>query len=170
VAHALVRLLAPILTFTCEEVWPHLGETGSIHTAHFPEPFDLTNGLHEHNRKQAKNWDRLMELRPDVLKSLESARQDKVIGAPLEARVRIAASGDTLLLLKCYAQELPGLFIVSQVVLEQGDTETLQVTVERAAGTKCERCWKYTEDIGSDPELPTVCAACAAAIRENPNA
>jgi isoleucyl-tRNA synthetase len=165
-AHALVRLLAPILTFTCEEVWPHLGETGTVHTAIFPEPSDLTTGLHEHHRKQATNWDRLMELRPEVLKSLEAARAEKLIGAPLEARVRIATKGDTLLLLKCYVKELPGLFIVSQVVLEEGDAEALKVTVERAAGTKCERCWKYTEDVGSSPDLPTVCAACAEAVHE----
>jgi len=168
-AHALVRLLAPILTFTCEEVWPHLGETGSVHTAHFPEPSDLTNGLHEHQRKLAENWDRLIELRPEVLKSLETARQEKFIGAPLEARVRIATSGETLQLLERYSKELPGLFIVSQVVLEKGDSEPLKIVIERAAGTKCERCWKYTEDVGSDPQLPTVCAACSAAIRENLN-
>ena len=168
-AHALVRLLAPILTFTCEEVWPHLGETGSVHTAVFPEPSDLTTGLHDHHRKQAENWDRLMALRPEVLKSLETARQEKIIGAPLEARVRIAASGETLALLNCYAKELPGLFIVSQVVLEPDESQTLNVTVERAAGTKCERCWKYTEDVGADPRFPTICAACASAIRENLN-
>ena len=104
-----------------------------------------------------------------MLKSLEAARAEKLIGAPLEARVRIATGGDTLRLLRQYEKELAGLFIVSQVVLEEGGSEDLKVTVERAAGTKCERCWKYTEDIGSDPQLPTVCAACSAAIRENLN-
>jgi isoleucyl-tRNA synthetase len=71
--------------------------------------------------------------------------------------------------LQSYAQELPGLFIVSQVVLEPGVGNTLTVAVERAAGVKCERCWKYTEDVGSDAELPTVCAACSSAVRENLN-
>jgi isoleucyl-tRNA synthetase len=163
-AHALVRLLAPILTFTCEEVWPHLGEPGSVHTAHFPEPADLTNGLHEHHRKQAGNWDRLMEVRDEVLKSLEAARQEKVIGAPLEARIRLAVTP----LLREYAKELPGLFIVSQVELV--DATEPQITVERATGVKCERCWKYTHDVGANPQLPTICAACSAAIRENLNA
>ena len=162
-AHTLVRLLAPILTFTCEEVWPHLGETGSVHTALFPEPSELTHGLHEHHRKQAENWDRLMEFRPEVLNALEAARQAKFIGAPLEARVRIAAGGDLLPLLQRYSSELPGLFIVSEVVLEPGEG----ITVERAPGTKCERCWKYTQDVGSDSELRGVCAACASAIRQN---
>ncbi len=104
-----------------------------------------------------------MELRPEVLNALEAARQAKLIGAPLEASVRIGAAADLLPLLQTYLPELPGLFIVSQVVLEPGS----QITVERAPGTKCERCWKYTRDTGSDSELPTVCAACAAAIREN---
>jgi isoleucyl-tRNA synthetase len=163
-AHALVRLLAPILTFTCEEVWPHLGEPGSVHTAHFPEPADLTNGLHEHHRKQAGNWDHLMEVRDEVLKSLEAARQEKVIGAPLEARIRIGVTP----LLREYVKELPGLFIVSQVELV--NSAEPKIAVERATGVKCERCWKYTHDVGADPQLPTVCAACSAAIRENLNA
>jgi isoleucyl-tRNA synthetase len=161
-AHALVRLLAPILTFTCEEVWPHLGETGSVHTALFPEPAQLTTGLHEQHRKQAANWDTLMALRVDVLNALEIARQSKLIGAPLEARVRLASTP----LLESYAKELPGLFIVSQVELAPGETP---ITVERAAGTKCERCWKYTKDVGADAQLPTVCAACSSEIRENLN-
>ena len=165
-AHALVRLLAPILSFTCEEVWPHLGQAGTVHTALFPEPSELTAGLHEHDRKQAENWDRLMEVRVEVLKALEIKRNEKFIGSSLEARVRITVEGETLMLLQSYAAELPGLFIVSQVVLEQAPLP-LQVTVERAAGVKCERCWKYTEDVGSDPELPAVCAACSSAIREN---
>jgi isoleucyl-tRNA synthetase len=169
IAHALVRLLAPILSFTCEEVWPHLGGSGSIHVAYFPEPSDLTEGLHETQRKRAENWDRLMEVRQEVLKSLETARQEKFIGAPLEARVRISANADEISFLNRYASELPGLFIVSQVVLEPREEEPLQVKVERAVGTKCERCWKYTEDVGSTPEIPGVCAACAAAIKENLN-
>jgi isoleucyl-tRNA synthetase len=169
-AHALVRLLAPILSFTCEEVWTHLCQPGTVHTALFPEPSELTVGLHEHNRKQAGNWDRLMEVREEVLKALETARQEKFIGAPLEARVRIAAAGEVLEFLQSYAQDLPGLFIVSQVVLDAGPDGPLQITVERAAGVKCERCWKYTEDVGLDPQLPAVCGSCSAAIRENLNA
>jgi isoleucyl-tRNA synthetase len=173
-AHSLVRLLAPILSFTCEEVWPHLCQSGTVHTALFPEPAELTAGLHEHNRKQAANWDRLMEVRVEVLKALEVKRNEKFIGAPLEARVRIAAGGEMLQFLQSYAQELPGLFIVSQVALTEAaldpsEDSGLRITVERAAGVKCERCWKYTEDVGSDPELPTVCATCSAAIRENLN-
>ena len=105
-------------------------------------------------------------MRDDVLKSLETARKEKLIGAPLEARVRLSANGDLYPLLEQYAKELPGLFIVSQVELERAEGDDLGVKVERAAGDKCERCWKYTMDVGGDPSFPTICLACAAAVHE----
>jgi isoleucyl-tRNA synthetase len=170
VAHALVRLLAPVLSFTAEEVWNHLpqlaGAPQSVHLALFPEPGELTAGLGEAERRRAANWERLMEVRENVLRSLEAARQEKFIGAPLEAHVHLKANSDLYPLLEEYAGQLPALFIVSQVSLESHSDTTLAVHVKRAAGVKCERCWKYTLDVGADPELPTVCAACAAAVRE----
>lgn len=105
-----------------------------------------------------------MDVREQVLKSLEVARQEKTIGAPLEAKVRLTANGDLLPLLESYAAELPSLFIVSQVELANGPN--LEIQVERAVGTKCERCWKYTTDVGQQPDLPTICGSCAAAVRE----
>ena len=166
VAYALVRLVAPVLTFTAEEVWAHLGQAGSVHLQLFPEPGELTEGLPDAHRKRAANWDRLMEVREDVLKSLEEARREKSIGAPLEARVRLTANGNVYPLLRQYASELPGLFIVSQVALDEKPGEKVSVRVERADGAKCERCWKYTTDIGSEPQFPTICAACADAVKE----
>ena len=163
---ALVRLVAPILTFTAEEVWTHMGQKGSIHLQLFPKPTQLTEGLSDEHRKRAENWDRLMTVREDVLKSLEAARQAKFIGAPLEARVRLSANGNLYPLLQQYASELPGLFIVSQVSLDQQPGDAVGVQVERADGLKCERCWKYTTDTGSDPQFPTICGACAAAVNE----
>ena len=165
-AQALVRLLAPILSFTTEEVWGHLGEAGSVHTAYFPEPGDLTHGLGAEHRVRVENWNKLLPLRDEVLKSLEAARQEKVIGAPLEASVRLSADDSLYPLLEEYAGELPGLFIVSHVVLARQAEAGFGAAISRANGTKCERCWKYTDDVGSDAELPTVCAACAAAVRE----
>jgi isoleucyl-tRNA synthetase len=163
---ALVRLLAPIMSFTAEEVWTHMGREGSVHCAYFPEPTDLSGGLSVDARKRAANWDRLMEVRTDVLKSLEAARNDKLIRAPLEARIRLSADGDLYPLLAEYAPELPGLFIVSQVSVEPGQPGAVTVAVERAAGTKCERCWKYTTDVGSNENYPTICAPCAEAVNE----
>jgi isoleucyl-tRNA synthetase len=162
---ALVRLAAPIMSFTAEEVWGHMGHSGSVHTALFPEPEELTAGIGDGMRQRMADWDRLMEVRASVLKSLEAARNDKLIGAPLEARVRLRAAGDVYALLKQYEGELPALFIVSQVELESGEA-ALDIAVERAAGQKCERCWKYSTDIGADARYPTICWPCAGAIGE----
>jgi isoleucyl-tRNA synthetase len=157
-AHALVRLFAPVLSFTTEEVWGHLNLPGSVHAAYFPEPAELTEGIHADQRARVENWNKLMEVRDAVLKALDAARAEKLIGAPLEARVLLERSP----LLEEYLPDLPGLFIVSQVELaDQGS-----VTITRATGVKCERCWKYTEDVGSSPDLPTACAACAEAVHE----
>ncbi len=164
---ALVRLLAPIMSFTAEEVWTHMGHPESVHLAYFPEPSDLSAGLTVEARKRAANWDRLMEVRADVLKSLEAARNDKLIGAPLEARVRLSANGDLFPLLTEYARDLPALFIVSQVELENTAADQLAVAIERAAGRKCERCWKYTTDVGSNENYPTICAPCADAVEQS---
>ena len=168
---ALTRLLAPLLSFTTDEVWGHLVKPAdapkSVHLALLPEPGELTAGLSGPHRERARKWDRLMEVREAVLKSLEAAREAKVIGAPLEAQVHLKASGDLYDLLDEYEQQLADLFIVSQVSLEgEGSTE-LAIHVERATGEKCPRCWKYKEDLGVSQEIPEVCGACAQAIFEN---
>jgi isoleucyl-tRNA synthetase len=163
---AFVLLLAPLMSFTAEEVWGHMGRPDSVHMAYFPEPAELTAGLDDTVRKRAANWDRLMQVRDGVLKHLDTARNEKLIGAPLEARVRLSANGDLHSLLEQYASELPGLFIVSQVEVDRGASDEPVVTVDRAVGNKCERCWKYTLDVGSDASFPTICAACARAVHE----
>jgi isoleucyl-tRNA synthetase len=99
-----------------------------------------------------------MEVRARVLKALEEARQEGRIGASLEARVRLAPSD----LLERYAADLPTLFIVSQVELDAPGG----VIVERADGSKCERCWKYSTAVGQDLDFPTVCEFCSAALKE----
>ena len=166
--YALARLLAPILSFTTEEVWRFLPKPvdapDSVHLALFPEPRELTHDLPA-NRTSLEDWDRLLTVRTDVLKSLELARQERLIGAPLEAHVTLKSNPELHTLLEQHAADLPALFIVSEVSLENhGDT--LAVDVSRATGAKCERCWKYTHDVGSNPELPTVCAPCAEAVTQ----
>jgi isoleucyl-tRNA synthetase len=151
-----------------EEVWGHLNQTGSVHTAYFPELSELMEGIGAESRKRVENWNRLVALREPVSKSLETARQEKIIGSSLEASVRISADAELYPLLNQYENELPGLFIVSQVDVRNHADAGVKVTIDRARGTKCERCWKYTEDVGSVAEIPTVCAACAAAIQEIP--
>jgi isoleucyl-tRNA synthetase len=167
---ALVRLLAPLLTFTCEEVWSHTkrveGSPDSVHLDYFPAPEELTAGLPESATKLLPDWEKLIELRNLVLKNLDAAREQKVIGAPLEAAVTIEASGESYKLLHSRESQLPALFIVSQVELKLGTSDEVTVTVERASGDKCERCWKYRFDVGKDPSFPTICEPCAEAVRE----
>jgi isoleucyl-tRNA synthetase len=163
---ALVRLLAPIMSFTTEEVWTHMGRPASVHMALFPEPGELTAGLGERARAYFDDWERLMGPRAEVMKQLEEARNEKRIGAPLEARVVLTANDDWAGLLERYAAELPALFVVSQVEVKRASEPWLAVTVERAAGQKCERCWRYTTDTGADSRYPTVCGRCAQAVDE----
>lgn len=165
-----VRLLAPILSFTCEEVWKQMksgtGGVESVHIAYFPTPDDLTDGLSAAQREQAASWDKLVPVRDQVLKALDMAREDKVIGSSLEAAVTLSAGPEIHSLLGKYGADLPGWFIVSQVELTSQPADGLKITVERAQGDKCERCWKFTTDIGSNAAFPTVCASCAAVLAE----
>jgi len=163
---ALVRLLAPIMSFTTEEVWTHMNRPASVHMALFPEPAELTAGLGEMDSAWYPKWEQLMVVRGEVLQKLETARNEKRIGAPLEARIVLTAAGDQADLLERYAAELPALFIVSQVEVKRAAEGELSVTVERAAGEKCERCWRYTTDTGADSRYPTVCGRCAQAVGE----
>jgi isoleucyl-tRNA synthetase len=169
VHYALIRLIAPLLAFTAEEAWSHTvkpaGAPDSVHLALLPEPEEVAPGL---DAAKLAKWDRLMQVRETVLKALEQARQDKFIGAPLEARVEIQAGDETLPLLNEYLSDLPSLFIVSQVVLSPSGITgpAIRVTVHRADGVKCERCWKYSTAVGEDPDFPTVCDTCSEALRE----
>ena len=167
IASALVRLLAPILTFTTEEVWKYFprrsGDPESVHIAVFPSPEEVATGL---DAARAQNWDRLLGVREQVLKALEGARQSKQISASLEARVRLGANGELAGLLSEYAGWLPALFIVSQVELGAASNGDVAVAVERARGTKCERCWNYSERVGESAAWPTVCERCVAALEE----
>lgn len=169
--YALVRLLAPLLTFTCEEVWRYTKRPAdspeSVHLAYFPEPAELSAGITAQQREHATNWDKLMPVRDQVLKSLETARQEKFIGAPLEAAVILEADNELYPLLSRYAAQLPALFIVSQVEVQNSSNAPLAIRVGRARGDKCERCWKYTLDIGQNQDIPTICAACAAALSDS---
>jgi isoleucyl-tRNA synthetase len=168
---ALARLMAPILSYTCEEVWGHTrlgpGSPASVHLAYLPVTDDLTSGLPETRRGRLANWDKLMGIRDQVMKSLDQTREEKVIGGSLEAAVLLTAGGELHSLLAEYQSQLPALFIVSQVEVRKADTEELSIAVTRAVGDKCERCWKYTLDVGSDPDFPTICKACAAAVKES---
>jgi isoleucyl-tRNA synthetase len=163
ITHAMLRLMAPLLTFTAEEAWGTLpkqaGDPDSIHLALFPKAGELAVG----GVAATAQWDELVALREPVMKQLEEARQQKVIGSGLEARLVLTASGAKFAVLMGHESELAALFIVSQVELAEGD---FAVEVHKADGTKCDRCWKFTKDVGSSAEYPTVCANCASALTD----
>ncbi|MGH7395873.1 MAG: class I tRNA ligase family protein, partial [Candidatus Methylomirabilales bacterium] len=166
----LVRLMAPVLSFTAEEVWAALPKTGgeaeSVHLEAFPavEGEWLDDALGE-------RWERLLSVRDQVLKALEEVRQAKTIGNSLEAHVDLHAGTALLSFLRPYAAELPTLFIVSSVTLHPDDEvpeDTLTVRVSRARGLKCERCWTYRETVGKRSEHPTLCDRCVTVLAGRP--
>ena len=173
---ALVRLLAPITTFTSEEVWSYMPASAShrpsVHLTEFPEPRDLTGELPDgfDAAKLEGDWDVLLSVRSEVLKALEAARNDKLIGGGLEAQVRLTAPESVYPVLERYGGELRYIFIVSDVVLEKAPTlngeNGLKISVAKAAGEKCERCWNYSTHVGEDKQYPTVCERCSAVLRE----
>ncbi|WP_211197729.1 isoleucine--tRNA ligase [Pyrinomonas methylaliphatogenes] len=166
IADALARLLAPILVFTADEIWENLPSSGdeqlpSIHLAEFPR-IQRAEGEEE----LLQRWERLFGVRDQVLRALEEARQAKMIGSSLEARVRLRVGGALRELLERYRDQLRYIFIVSQVELEAGTEGELQVEVARALGQKCERCWNYSPRVGESERYPTVCERCVEALAE----
>jgi isoleucyl-tRNA synthetase len=166
---ALARLMAPILTFTTEEAWRYAPGTRaeSVHLERFPEaPREWLDDVLK------AQWDRLLEVRREVAKALETARAQKLIGSGLEARVRIVSAPEDLpALLGAKRDLLATLFIVSRVDLETGtgrasvvhesqDIPGLVVGIDRAPGEKCERCWMRSEDVGRHPDHPQLCTRC----------
>jgi len=173
---ALVRLLAPVTTFTAEEVWgflPTLKERPeSVHLTLFPDPKELTGELPLgfDVGSLEDDWAALLEVRGEALKVLEAARIEKRIGGSLEAQLRVAAPDKLYAVLDRHREQLRYLFIVSDVVLEKlpasnGDTG-LAITVNKAPGQKCERCWNYSTHVGEDKAYPTVCERCSAVLSE----
>jgi isoleucyl-tRNA synthetase len=106
----------------------------------------------------------LREVRDDVNRALETARQSKAIGTSLGAHVQLAAGGETAALLRRHEADLPMLFIVSQVTLDATGADGVSVTVGRAAGDKCDRCWRIVSERSSDPKFAGVCLRCVDAM------
>ncbi len=158
VAGDLMRMLAPILSFTASEAWAFLpgAPAESVFLAGLPDR-PRPAGADEVEAR----YGRLFQVREVVQKALEVARQAKQIGSGLEAKVTVTAEGETLPLLRAAAAELPAIFIVSQVALAEGP---LSAAVERAGGVKCPRCWLYAEDTGRSAAHPALCGKCATAL------
>ncbi len=166
IAEALTRLIAPILSFTADEVWGLLplveGRESSVHLALFPDLADIVPG---NEASLEADWTKLLEIREQVLGKLELLRAGKEIGKSLEAGVTIgpATAEDESLMTK-YAAALPELFNVSEVTVAAGSEGLLNVDAYKSAAPKCERCWRYVAEVGDDARFPTVCLRCAAAL------
>jgi isoleucyl-tRNA synthetase len=174
IAGALLRLAAPLVAFTAEEIWKYFprrtGDPESVHLALFPLPEEVAAAP---DPAVDRRWQSLLALREDALKGLEEKRKEKFISGSLEARVRIrSAPGDGMELLRRCRGILPALFIVSQVeIVEDAQAQppagkAWMIEVARAEGRKCERCWNYSRRVGESADYPTVCERCVAALEE----
>ena len=159
----ITRILAPLLTFTADEIWramPHVASEDARSV--------LLNDIPTYDESLTfpeikAHWDHLFELRDDVMKELETARANKLIGKSLEAQLHIAASGEQYAVLDSFRDQLAAIFIVSAVSLESGEGD-MKVTVEPASGEKCDRCWMFTED-GETTEDGHLCARCMETVK-----
>jgi isoleucyl-tRNA synthetase len=168
---AFTRLLAPILSFTSEEVYDamHEGLGGqraeSVHLLLFPQQDKL-----QADERLLNEWEKIREVREAVLKALEESRQRGLIGNSLESKIVLSTSGETAELLQRHASDLRYIFIASQVELKRDETrQTIQIEVVKADGQKCERCWNYSVEIGQDKEFSTLCERCTPAVRDIAN-
>ncbi|MEK7280629.1 MAG: class I tRNA ligase family protein, partial [Nitrospirota bacterium] len=170
---SLTKLMAPLLSFTAEELWeclPKKDKEESVYMSRFPEVdeqyMDPDLGL---------KWERLRDVRNHVLALLEKARQERLIGSSLEASVSIYANKEWFGLLKAYENILPFTFIVSEVSVSPLEgilpetrftslCEVGRIDVGKASGDKCERCWNYRSSVGKDDVHPALCGKCLSAI------
>ncbi|MFP7469711.1 isoleucine--tRNA ligase [Niallia taxi] len=170
---ALVKLMAPILPHTAEEVWEHITSVKeeSVQLTDFPEYVEYDNA-----QALTEKWSKFLNLRDDVLKALEEARNQKVIGKSLAAKVSLYVREDAKELLDSIEENLKQLFIVSGFEIagkfeEAPDNalklENTAIVVAKAEGETCDRCWTVTLDVGTVEEHPTLCARCATVVQEN---
>ncbi|MFO0706946.1 MAG: isoleucine--tRNA ligase [Nitrospira sp.] len=166
---AMTKLMAPVLSFTAEEIWRTLGTqlpggmpSKSVHLASFPEVEPAWA-----DAKLAERWERLLKYRTQVQGVLEVSRRDKVIGSSLEAHVHIEAGAEPYTFLKAAERALTALFIVSGVTLTEQPAfgAEIRAIVSKSQAGKCERCWNYREAVGTFPDHPTLCDRCVEAIR-----
>ena len=166
----LCLLITPILAFTADEIWKAMPHDASRDaTSPLLNEIPAVKGV---EAEFAAKWDRIHDIRNDVNKALEEARNAKVIGKSLEAKVKLFATGELLSFLEENAEKLPAAFIVSQVETAagegafKGEVEGLSITVEKAEGEKCARCWSYSTTVGTHAAHPEICDRCAKILGE----
>ncbi|AKO44898.1 isoleucine--tRNA ligase [[Haemophilus] ducreyi] len=169
IAEALVRWIAPILSFTADEIWSHLptveGRSEFVFTEQF---YSQLFTLNCHDKLDDNYWQQLINIRAEVNRVLEQARNEKTIGAGLEAKVIVYANDEMLPLLHQLGNELRFVLITSQAIVKplseadvaEGELAGLAVKVERAEGEKCPRCWHFATDIGTHAEHNAICGRC----------
>ncbi len=163
----LTKIMAPILCFTCDEIWqamPHR-EGDDTRNVLFND-MNQTFAEYALDGETMKKWECIVKTRDAVNAALEAARAEKKIGKSLEAKVILTVTPAELESLD--DEELADLLIVSQTERRKGDGNVMTVVVEPAAGAKCERCWKILPTVGSDKDHPALCPRCAAAVRNLP--
>ena len=177
ITQALLKLMAPILSFTAEEAWSIVNQAGSeagsqrnaqsgatifTQTFHTLPPVDRADALHT-------KWTKLRAVRGDVQRKLEGMREAKTIGSSLQAEVAIAANGETLALLQSLNDDLRFVLITSQAQVTAGEAAggsaadgggTLDITATVSPHKKCERCWHWRAEVGVHAEHPTLCGRC----------
>jgi len=167
-AEGLSRLVAPILSVSAEQLWHHLPgrRDESVHLALFPSAKELSALV---DADLLARWSRLSDLRDRVLAQIEPLRKDKQIGSSLQARVVLTTSKDDAAFLEHYKSDLPMLFIVSEVELRAGSGGATEITIERADGVKCERCWRVVKSVSTDPSWAGICDRCQDALAQPTN-
>ena len=151
ITQAMLRWMAPFLSFTAEEAWAVVGNSESI----FLETY---SDLPAADAALAAKWSRLLDIRALANKEIEAVREQGQVGSSLQANLAITAPAGDLQLLQSLGDDLKFIFITSQVSLAQGDA--LAIRVSPATASKCERCWHYRDDVGSHAEHPTLCGRC----------
>lgn len=152
ITQAMLRWMAPFLSFTAEEAWQVLGTSESIFIETFVD-------LGQPNDALLAKWSRICEIRNAVNKDIETVRAAGQLGASLQANIELQVNADDFALLSSLSNDLKFVFITSAVVLKQGSELATQVSVSTAP--KCERCWHYSDDVGQDTAHPTLCGRCS---------
>ena len=147
----MLRWMAPFLSFTAEEAWEIIGSSDSI----FIETYSTLPATDD---LLAVKWERLLEIRAAANKEIEAVREQGQVGSSLQANLTITAPSDDLAALQSLGDDLKFIFITSQVTLQAGDA--LAISVTPSSAQKCERCWHYRDDVGINPEHPTICGRC----------
>jgi isoleucyl-tRNA synthetase len=156
VTHAMLRWMAPFLSFTAEEAWQLFGPSREATSTIFTETYTR---FPEPDTALLAKWARVRAVREVVNKEIEAVRSTGAVGASLQATVQVTLPADDHAVLASLGDDLKFVFITSAASLAVGDA--LKVSVTPSTAAKCERCWHYRDDVGSDAAHPTICGRCA---------